>query len=421
MAVMPTQQEALRVVAERIADRRDELARLTVDRFREEILGWQSADDADLATARSFTLRNIEALVARLDHDEPLGEELLNEAREIAARRAHQGVSLDALLHQGRLWGETVWESALAAARLDRPKEREAVLVIAGRLWRHVDVLSSAMAYAYLDEITDRGLQSRDLLDALLTGQGDGERARRLARTLHRRLGEHYVVVLIRGAEAPVEDGHPMERAMRLALDQIVDGARALLRPSAASLIVGVHQGDVVALYPTAGSDELDAVRAQCATLASFLTIDVSIGVSGWSGGRPAIAGAYAEAREAVEVAAGTGIRGRAVALEDVLVDHMLSASPQARRILRDTLQPLIVYDRTHRSELVATLRAYLSAGPNLTQSARLLTVHPNTVVYRLRRIRELSGRDPQGIEGLLILYLAVKLDELTAGREECP
>jgi DNA-binding PucR family transcriptional regulator len=120
-------------------------------------------------------------------------------------------------------------------------------------------------------------------------------------------------------------------------------------------------------------------------------------------------------------VAAGTGIRGRAVALEDVLVDHMLSASPQARRILRDTLQPLVVYDRTHRSELVATLRAYLSAGPNLTQSARLLTVHPNTVVYRLRRIRELSGRDPQVIEGLLVLYLAVKLDELTAGRGECP
>ena len=43
---------------------------------------------------------------------------------------------------------------------------------------------------------------------------------------------------------------------------------------------------------------------------------------------------------------------------------------------------------------LVETLQAYLSAGTNLTQSARMLNVHPNTVVYRLRRIRELSGRE---------------------------
>jgi DNA-binding PucR family transcriptional regulator len=94
----------------------------------------------------------------------------------------------------------------------------------------------------------------------------------------------------------------------------------------------------------------------------------------------------------------------------------MLRASPHARRILRDTLQPLLEYDQSHRSELVATLRAYLSAGPNLTRSARLLTVHPNTVVYRLRRIRELSGRDPHVMEDLQILYLALRLDDLTSG-----
>jgi sugar diacid utilization regulator len=419
VAVIPSHYEALRVVAERLALRREELAQQTIDRFRAEIVGWHSPDDPDVEMARDFTLHNIDALVHRLEQDEPLGEELLHEAREVAARRAHQGVSLDALLHQSRLWGETVWESVLTAARLDRPEEREAALDIAGRLWRHVDVLSTTLAYAYLDEITDRGLQSRDLVDALLTGQGDGERARRLARMLHRQLGEHYVVVLIRGVDVPLEDGSQVPRDARLALDQIVEAARAQLRPSAASLIIGVHQGDVVAFYPTAGPDELDAIRGQCAALAGALTTDVSIGMSGWHRGRPAIAGAYADAREAVEVAAGTGIRGRAVVLEDVLVDHMLRSSPHARRILRDTLQPLVEYDRTHHSELVATLRAYLSAGPNLTQSARLLTVHPNTVVYRLRRIRELSGRDPHVIEDLQILYLALKLVELTSEPEE--
>jgi DNA-binding PucR family transcriptional regulator len=200
-----------------------------------------------------------------------------------------------------------------------------------------------------------------------------------------------------------------------VAVDQIVEAARAYLRPAAGSLLVGIRLGDVVAIYPASDPEELDAIRRECAALTGGITVDVSIGMSGWHRGRPAIATAYAEAREAIEIAAGTGIRGRAVVLDDVLVDHMLRASPHARRILGETLRPLVEYDRTRRAELVQTLRAYLSAGTNLTQSARLLTVHPNPVVYRLRRIRELSGRDPHAMEDLQILFLALKLSDLSS------
>jgi len=43
--------------------------------------------------------------------------------------------------------------------------------------------------------------------------------------------------------------------------------------------------------------------------------------------------------------------------------------------------------------------------------------VHPNTVVYRLRRIKELSGRDPHDPDDLLLLYLGLKLIEPTPDR----
>jgi sugar diacid utilization regulator len=415
MAVIGVDNAALHAVAERIALQKDELARRTLDRFRDEIVGWQGVCEAELTPAREFVLRNIEALVSGLEHDTPLPEDFLAMAREMGARRVHQGVSLEAMLQQGRVWGQTVWESVLAAARLDRPEEREAALQIAGRLWRHVDLVSTAMAYAYLDEMTDRGLLGRDLLDSLLAGQGDGERVRRLARMLHKRLGESHVVVLIRGDGVPSENGGPHPPAARLALDQIVEATRTHLRPSGASLLVGIRQGDVVAIYPAASPRELEVVRRHCEALSASLVVDVSIGMSGWHGGRAAIATAYAEAKEAVEIAAGTGIRDRAVALDDVLVDHMLRASPHARRILEATLRPLIEYDEARHAELVQTLRAYLRADTNLTRTSRLLMVHPNTVVYRLRRIRELCGRDPHNMEDLQILFLALKLSELTS------
>jgi sugar diacid utilization regulator len=413
--VIQVDDRALRAVAERISARKEELAQKTVERYREQIVGYQSADESDLAAAREFALHNIESLVAGLECEEPVRGEFLDVAREAAAHRAHQGVSLEAMLHMGRIWGETLWEAVLSEARPGRPHEREAALMIAGRLWRYVDAVSTAMAYAYLDEVTDRGLLGRELLDALLAGHGDCERVRRLARILHRRLGDDHVVVVIRGESVPTEDGRERLLATRVTLDHIVEAARRYLRPPAGSLLVGIRQGDVVALYPSTKPEDLDQVRRECAELAAALAIDVSLGMSGWHAERSAIATAYAEAREAVEIAAGTGIRDRAIALNDVLVDHMLRASPHARWNLHEALRPLEEYDREHQAELVATLRAYLSASTSLTETARLLTVHPNTVAYRLRRIRELSGRDPHAMEDLQILFLALKLSELSS------
>jgi len=61
----------------------------------------------------------------------------------------------------------------------------------------------------------------------------------------------------------------------------------------------------------------------------------------------------------------------------------------------------------------VRTLRAYFAASFNLTRSAEALSVHPNTVVYRLRRIKELSGRDPHDPDDLLLLLFGLKLSQL--------
>jgi DNA-binding PucR family transcriptional regulator len=93
----------------------------------------------------------------------------------------------------------------------------------------------------------------------------------------------------------------------------------------------------------------------------------------------------------------------------------MIRSTPHADRILDSTLRPLVEYDEAKQAELVPTLRAYLASGFNLTRSAEVLHVHPNTVVYRLRRIRELSGRDPQRPDDLLLLFLGLKLVELQA------
>jgi DNA-binding PucR family transcriptional regulator len=176
-----------------------------------------------------------------------------------------------------------------------------------------------------------------------------------------------------------------------------------------------MHRGDLVILYPVAGPDDLQLVREDCVELAKALPVEVSLGVSSYHQGLSSVAAAYNEARDAVEVADRLGIRGRAVGLDDVLVDQMLHASGDAQRLLLNAMQALVDYDVRHSSDLVATLQTYVNTRFNLTKSGALLFVHPNTVVYRLRRIHELTGRDPHDVEDLLVLWLGLKTLDLRA------
>jgi sugar diacid utilization regulator len=412
--------EALHAIGARVESRSVELAQQIVRRCRDEILDYQVGEDGDplFEEAVEFARGNLDWLVAGLDRVELLTDEERERVRETAARRVHEGVALESFQQAMRTWGELTWECVLEEARVERADEREAALEMTGRIWRLVDRISSTAANAFLDEISDRGLLRREALEGLLAGNGGSEWLRRLATTAHITLGDHYVVVIVRAAGAPVAEGRQHPLAARVALDRIVGVARHRMRPAAGSAILGFRQGDLVVLYPVRAPDDLGAVADDCRAVASALAgIRVSIGMSGWHPGLEALTDAYGEAREAADIAAAVGIGDRAVALEDLLVDHLLRSSGHARRILEQMLQPLIDYDRDHQAELVPTLRAYLAADMNLTRSADALIVHANTVAYRLKRIGALSGRNPQDIDDLLLLFLSLKLAELSSSR----
>ena len=416
------QAEAVLTIAERIGQRREVLARQIVERFCADAGdGDRAPDDQLTAEQYAFTLENIDAFVETLRGAEPQTGAWAAVIREASARRVHLRVSLEWFLHAARVWGEELWEAVVASADIDRPAEREAAIQTAFSLMRQVDILSRVAMNAYLDETTGRGLLRRDLLDAVISGRGEAAAVQGQARALHLTLAESYIVVVVRDAEMHGEVGQDEPLASRVALDRMVATTRSRVQPpaSSGSLLAGMRNGDLVVLYPVTCPVELEAVRQDCAELAQTLTADLSIGMSGYHRGLRAIATAYAEARDAAALAGKLGIRGRPLRLDELVLDHMLQASAHAQRILDAMLRPLSDYDREHGSELLVTLGTYVRAHFNLTKSAEILTVHPNTVVYRLRRIRELSGRDPHDVDDLILLALGVKLRELHA-RSEC-
>lgn len=64
------------------------------------------------------------------------------------------------------------------------------------------------------------------------------------------------------------------------------------------------------------------------------------------------------------------------------------------------------------RPELLDTLRAYLSCDRSKSGAAEQLSVHVNTVKYRIAQIQELTGLDLKDDETALQLMLSFKLME---------
>ena len=202
----------MRVIIGRFSGRLEEIARQMVERYRGEIVDYRLADPQFLY--RDVYGVSLDALRTTVD-DLESGRRATSPAdweatRRGAARRVHQDMSLESFLHAARLWGRVLWETVLSCTNEKVAAEREAALLIAGQLLEHMDMLSTAAAQGYLDELqsvwSDREVVRRDLLDALIAGEGDTERVRRLARSLHLRLGQRYVMVIVRGAERPAEE-----------------------------------------------------------------------------------------------------------------------------------------------------------------------------------------------------------------------
>jgi sugar diacid utilization regulator len=416
--------EAVTSIARRFAEIESDVVPAMLARYQDEIPEYATLDGQVLADVERVTRANTRALVHHLIEGTIFTSEVSITTREGAVRRAAHGVSLEAFLHACRLWGRIFWETVLAICDPADPAQREAALRIAGRVMDHVDALALAATRAYVDgarsQWSEREVIQGDLLDTLISGRARAEVVERKLKALKLRSAESYVVVLARAAD---RDEATPER-MLAGLRQTLGEARTRLRPQQASLLVGVRSSEVVALYPVSGQQALDACRDEATVFADALgAANSRVGVGGWHQGLSGVAVSYAEAREAVAVALAPGCADRIVRFDDIVVDHMLRSSPGAHALLRDTVAQIKAYDARRQSELMRTLEAYLDNGGNITRTARALHVHPNTVVYRLRRIGEIAGRDPARPQDLLVLSLAVRLDTIgdqpRPGRED--
>ena len=162
------------------------------------------------------------------------------------------------------------------------------------------------------------------------------------------------------------------------------------------------HATNIVLLLPDVAANE--AARTVPADLGRVLQARVTAGAAGPAASAAAVRAVHADADRCHRLLVALGRTGIGSTIEDLgALGLILEGTTRARvrRLLADTLGPLLAYDAEHNALLLETLHGYFTSGRNPPAAARLLQVHPNTVYQRLERIELVLGhrrwREPQG------------------------
>jgi DNA-binding PucR family transcriptional regulator len=332
----------------------------------------------------------------------PAGGEL-DFVRERGARRARELMPLEALLETYLIGQRTVWEAIVEAAG-DSPEGMQTAQQLTALTFAYTHAINVAVADAYLRESmalaseAERG--RRDLLDRLLSGRELGPEETRRAQALGLRPDAEHVVVVA------LADSDEQDAASRLIV-------RALVSAEPQRPFVVARHDEVVAVMPVyvrRGPLELrGALERAAASLRRTHGVSMRAGVSSVCTGLSELARGYGEAgRAALHATNGAAV----VALQEIaLFDYLASSADEtARQLVPDEARRLLDADRRQAGALSATLRAYADCDLNVARAAERLVVHPNTVHYRLRRVAELTGREPRRFADLVELLTALRL-----------
>jgi hypothetical protein len=320
----------------------------------------------------------------------------LDAPRAAGELKAQQGIPLAAVLHAYRLAGRLIWSELIALA-VDQ-KSADALPHMASDVWAVIDDYSTAAGEAYrlyTAEQARRDAEARVLmLTALLDGGVDaGPRGTEILRTLDLTEHGHYVVM---SAEITADGVDPML------------GIRERLRCQGNSIAWIERAGRQIALVglPAAKSVVLiDRALAEAVT--------GRVGVSRPFSSPLEAARARREA-ELAEHCLPPGSVGAHVYGASPLTLMIATAPELAGELARMILGPVLDLSPPERTLLLDTLYAWFGADGSTATAAKTLHCHRNTVLYRLNRVAELTGRTPADPVASAELYLAVESVRLT-------
>ncbi len=274
---------------------------------------------------------------------------------------------------------------------------------------------AAALALEFAKEQAVQAAEERlrgDFISNILSGPpGDMSAAMQRGQELGYTLTLPHVAVLIN-----VEDASPATLAR---LSGAVQGE--LTRRGVAAPL-SRRESSILCMLPAATSnrprDLLEQLRENL--LGEFPSVLIALGTQ--APGLPEWRRTLEEAEQALILGRQLFGTGRILAFSDLGVYRLLvrlRETPELWTFYRETLAKLADYDQRQRADLIKTLDAYFNHLGNLRATSEALHVHRNTLLYRLERIKEISGMDLDNAEEHFALWLALRAHRVLAVLDE--
>ncbi|MFH9132359.1 PucR family transcriptional regulator [Streptomyces sp. NPDC017524] len=339
--------------------------------------GYRAAIDSGRAEVWQEVHHSLRHNVGSLIQPREFRESAHRTSRWIGEIRAEQGVPLDAVLHAFRMGGAMVWQDLVDETARRDPDDVRLLVHVAADVWNFVDEHCGIVADAYRQ--AERRLswrrenRQRLMVAALLDGTARIADLAEAAAMLGLPEQGRYAVLAV--AAAPRGPGPAARPPLTL---PVTPDTLALWHPG---------PGAEFAILPLAGPPgELGALAA---------ALDVPAGVRAGIGSAVEGLAALGDARRLAETALrACPASGGTVLLDEHLPDALVVSSPALAGALADrVLGPLDRLDPADRDVIVETLTAWLDADGSAQRAGARLYCHRNTVLNRLRRFEQLTGR----------------------------
>lgn len=375
------------------------------------------AIEAQCAEALHRLDQLVEALeTRRRDEDEAGFLDRLSRAyghRLEAGEHAQGSVSASGVL-AGSVAGEEVRVAVASGnGRSERIAARLAVTLVAAALARSREQTSRAHSAPVLSA-------AEVLTELLAIPKGDSASLLRQARTLGIPVDGWHVAVRIEfedhvepaDASAAVNAFETREAVVRTALDHVRSRSSSwyLGRSRQAFLLVRMYRSDpgrgAIGMVADVAEDLLETLRS------SFPGVGVRCGIGGIHSGPMGLTSTAIEARAAVVAGRAAGAVDKLSIFDRAGLRRSLVewyATDTAGEAVGTVLKPLDSLGPEKRDSFILTLKTFLDYQGSLSETARILHFHRNTVAYRINRIFEMLDVDPDDPDDRLLLQLACR------------
>jgi len=153
-----------------------------------------------------------------------------------------------------------------------------------------------------------------------------------------------------------------------------------------------------------------------------FPIIKAFIGVGSCHGNLLTVRKSYCEAEKGLITYKLCNSKNNTIFYKDLGIYRLLieiSSKEILEAFYRDTVAKIVEYDKTHKTELLNTLRVFLD-NLNLNKTAEKLFIHRHTLKYRLNKIYEITGMDPMQASDRYILQTGIMVMDLLLAKNPC-